>query len=125
MSKFKDFAFSVLLTEYDRDDPTDNFWQAAKDYKRMEKEKLYSKPINPLKNDDKVFIKVIIVDLKTSNVRSIMYLTGKEDFPYTYDRKKAKVFNVSEAEEFVKRHPKETIDDFGRKYEKHFEIEKP
>lgn len=126
MSKFNDLVFSIILKEYDRDDPSDNFWQAAKDYKRNEikKNTLYSKPIVPLKNEDKVYIKAILIDKNSSNIISILYLTNNNTFPYTYDKKKANKFAISVAENFIKNHKKQEINNYGKIYERHFELEK-
>lgn len=116
----------TVLKEYDRDDPHDNPWGFAKEFKQnqFEKEKLYSKPIQPVKPEDLVYIKVVNVQQFGSFRANEMYLTNKKEFPYTYYREKAYKFPVSKAEAFVEKHPKEIIDNMGEKYERHFEIEK-
>ena len=116
----------TVLKEYDRDDPTDNPWLAAKQFKQnqFKKEKLYSKPIQPVKPEDLVYIKVVNVQQFGSFKANEMYLTNKKEFPYTYYQEKAYKFPLSKAEAFVEKHPKEIIDNMGEKYERHFEIEK-
>lgn len=134
MSKFSSLFYFTLLEGYDRDDPTDNFWQAARDYKaqqfqdRIEKEKIYSKPIEPLKKEDLVFIKAITKPLYGAQRANEMYLTNQEKFPYTYNPEKAWKFPMSKAQKFVDDHPKVIKDDpvlkgDQYKYELHFEIE--
>lgn len=125
MSKFKEL-FETVLAEYDRDDPSDNFWQAAKDYKndQMKKNTIYSKPIKPLTLEDKVYIKAINTEQFGSYRTNEMYLTNRKDFPYCYSKEKAFKFPLSQAEEFVNNHPKQTVDKTGNPYEVHFELEK-
>ena len=125
MSKFKSLI-EAFLTEYDRDDPTDNFYQAAKDYKNQEfeKNKLYSKPIKPLALEDKVYIKAISTEQFGSYRTNEMYLTNKKDFPYCYSKEKAFKFPISRAEEFINNHSKQVVTKLGNPYEIHFELEK-
>lgn len=122
---FRQLIETVFL-EYDRNDPSDNPWLAAKQYKQaqFEKEKLYSKPIQPLKPKDLVYIKVVNIQQFGSFKSNELYLTNKKDFPYTYYREKAYKFPIDKAEEFIKNHPKEIINNLGEKYERHFELEK-
>ena len=62
MSNFRNLIETILI-EYDRDDPTDNFWTAAKDTKReLKKNTLYTKTINPVKDTDPVYVKLIVRD---------------------------------------------------------------
>ena len=125
MSKFKELI-ETILKEYDRDDPSDNPWLAARQYKQdqLEREKLYSKPIQPVKPEELVYIKSINTEQFGSYRTNEMYLTNKKDFPYCYTKEKAFKFPASKAEQFVVNHPKQIVNKMGNFYEVHFEIEK-
>lgn len=116
----------TVLKEYDRDDPHDNPWGFAKEFKQnqFEKEKLYSKPIQPVKPEDLVYIKSISTQQFGFYNTAEMYLTNNKEKPYTYDKEKAYKFPLSKAEEFIEKHPKEIITSYGMKYQRHFELEK-
>jgi len=124
MSNFRNLIETILI-EYDRDDPTDNFWAAAKDTKReLKKNTLYTKTINPVKDTDPVYVKLIVRD-ENSNLVNELWLTKNNPLHKTYDKNKATTFPSIKAEEWVKRHPKEIkTDPSGKKYELHYEIEK-
>ena len=126
---FRDYIVSTLLLETDWDDPTERYWDRSPvEVPKIEKEKIYSKPIQPLSKEELVFIKAITKPLWGSQKPNEMYLTNKEKFPYTYDQEKAWKFPLSKAEQFVDSHPKIVKQDpilKGNqfKYELHFEIE--
>ena len=126
--KFRDLVISSLK-ETDWDDPTERYWDRSPvEVPKLEKEKIYSKPIQPLAKEELVFIKIISKQLFGLQQTNEMYLTNDEKFPYTWDQEKAKKFPLSKAEKFVDSHPK-TIrqdpvlkgDEF--KHEVHYEIE--
>lgn len=133
MSKFKTLLENLLI-EYDRDDPSDNPWLAADNFKReqAEKRELATKLQNikntiPITKRDLVYLKVITEHIPERLPTNIMYLTGNKKFPYTYDKEKAKKFDRTLAEYFLKKHPdpiitsEDVIPEF--RYKKHFEIE--
>ena len=126
---FKDLLVSTLLTETDWDDPTERYWDRSPvEVPKIEKEKIYSKPIQPLDKEELVFIKCVTKQLFGSQATNEMYLTNRKPFPYTYDQEKAWKFPLSKAEKFVDSHPKEVkqmpmLKGDQYKYEVHFEIE--
>ena len=125
MSSFKKLIENILV-EYDRDDLSDNFWQAAKDYKQtqFEKEKLYSKAINPVKSNELVYIKAIFVNMSNFKT-SIYYISNIEPKPYVREKEKATKYSVTDGENFIKKYPKQIISDKnGNSFERHFELEK-
>lgn len=133
MSKFKNFVFNVMLQETDWDDPTERYWDRSphndepkeKPQEIIKKDTLYTKPIKPLELEDKVYIKAILTNPLTYDKVNIMYLTGKKEQPYTYDKVKAERYPVQVGEEFVKNHNKTVITTpEGQRLERHFELEK-
>lgn len=133
MSKFKTLLENLLI-EYDRDDPSDNPWLAANNFKReqINKKELAKKLQNikntiPITKRDLVYLKAITEHIPGKLPTNIMYLTGNKKFPYTYDKEKAKKFDRILAEYFLKKHSDPIIiskDEIpGFYYKKHFEIE--
>lgn len=133
MSRIRKIIESVL-TETDWDDRSEQYWphsiddedNSTKDTKpEIKKDTLYSKPIKPLELEDKVYIKAILTNPLTYDKVNIMYLTGKKEQPYTYDKNKAERYPVQVGEEFVKNHDKNVITTpEGQRLERHFELEK-
>lgn len=126
MSKFKQLIETVFL-EYDRDDPSDNFWAASKEYKQAEYEKntLASKNINPLKPTDLVYVKAIFVSTDSYKT-SVFYISNKQKSnPYVKNKQEATKFSVVEGEKFIKHYPKEIVKNKNNQsFERHFELEK-
>lgn len=94
MSNFKKLIENILV-EYDRDDPSDNFWQAVKDYKQtqFEKEKLYTKTINPVNAKDLVYIKAVFTNKTTNNI-SVFYISNNQPkSPYVKEKSQATQFS--------------------------------
>lgn len=123
---FGNLVFSTLLSETDWSDPTERYFDRSP--VNIEPEKIYSKPIEPLKKEELVFIKCITKQLFGSQLTNEMYLTNDKKFPYTWNKEKAYKYPLSKAEKFVDDHPKETkqmplMKDDKYKYETHFEIE--
>ena len=126
MSNFKKLIENILV-EYDRDDLSDNFWQAAKNYKQtqFEKEKLYSKTINPVNAKDLVYIKAVFTNKTTNNI-SVFYISNNQPkSPYVKEKSQATQFSVTEGENFINKHPKQIVKDKNNnEFERHFELEK-
>ena len=128
--KFRDLVLSSLKETTDWDDPTERYWDRSRpvEVPKIEKEKIYSKPIQPLAKEELVFIKRINKQLFGLQQTNEMYLTNKKDFPYTDNKEKAWKFPLSKAEKFVDDHPKiiqqdPVLKSDQFKYEVHFEIE--
>lgn len=122
---FKNLVETVLK-EYDRDDPHDNPWGFAKKYKQdqFEKNRLYSKQINPVKSNELVYIKAIFVNMNNFKT-SIYYISNTEPKPYVREKEKATKYSVADGENFIKKYPKQIITDKnGNSFERHFELEK-
>lgn len=126
MSKFKNLILDVMLQETDWDDPTERYWDRSpvSTDTTIKKDTLYTKPINPLKNQDEVYIKCVTFNVSSPSMNAVMYLTGNEDFKYTFDVRKAKKFPLEAAQVFIDKHQKEQFEDMGKTYERHFELEK-
>lgn len=123
MSNFR-ILLEKLLDEYDRDDPTDNFWKAAKDNKNIsvpKRQDLVIKPINSVKQEDLVFIKQVTVDTETGEITGTRWLSNSAK-PYgrAFDRNNAQKYTLSQAQKWVDAHPRQKIQD---RYEIHYEIE--
>ena len=123
---FGNLVFSTLLTETDWSDPTERYFDRSP--VSVEPEKIYSKPIEPLKKEELVWIKCITKQLFGSQLTNEMYLTNDKKFPYTWNKEKAYKYPLSKAEKFVDDHPKEIkqmplMKGDQYKYETHFEIE--
>ena len=120
--KFKDWFLKEAI---DYDDPTERYWDRKPIEKpKIEKEKIYSKPIMPLTKEDLVYIKCISVLKNDPYLSCEMYLTNDDKRKYTYDKNKASRFPLSVAEKFIEKHPKFVRDDgIGNKYDTHFELE--
>jgi hypothetical protein len=124
-SKFKELV-ETILKEYDRDDPHDNPWAFAKQFKQdqYEKNKLYSKLINPVKSNDLVYIKAIFINQNTFN-SNIFYISNTQPKPYVREKENATKFSVADGENFIKKYPKQLVQDKkGNTFERHFELEK-
>lgn len=121
---FKNLVETVLK-EYDRDDPHDNPWGFAKQFKQdqFEKEKLYSKPIQPVKSQEFVYIKAIFTS-QDSFKNSVFYIANQPK-PYVRDKEQATKYSVIDGENFIKKYPKQIVQDKnGNSFERHFELEK-
>lgn len=115
----------TVLKEYDRDDPHDNPWEAAKKYKQdqFEKERLYSKNINPVKPEEFVYIKAIFVN--QNNFKTGVFYIANQQKPYVREKERATKYSVIDGEKFIEKHPKEIVQDKnGNSFERHFELEK-
>ena len=126
MSNFKKLIENILV-EYDRDDPSDNFWQTATDYKQtqFEKEKLYSKTINPVNTKDLVYIKAVFTNKTTNNI-SVFYISNNQPkSPCVKEKSQSTQFSVTEGENFINKYPKQIVKDKNNnEFERHFELEK-
>ena len=113
------------LKEYDRDDPHDNPWGFAKQFKQdqFEKEKLYSKPIQPVKPQEFVYIKAIFTS--QDNFKNSIFYIANQSKPYVRDKEQATKYSVIDGENFIKKYPKQIVQDKnGNSFERHFELEK-
>lgn len=130
MSKFKTLIFSTILNEaIDYDDPTERYWDRSSSSSdnikpQIKKNTLYTKPINPVQDQDNVYIKCVTTNVNSPSLQAVMYLTGNKDKKYTYDKETAKKFPADKAEEFINKHDKTQFNSFGTTFERHFELEK-
>lgn len=122
---FKELIETVLK-EYDREDPHDNPWGFAKKYKQdqFEKERLYSKNINPVKPEEFVYIKAIFRNTDSFKT-SVFYISNTQPKPYVREKENATKFSAIDGENFIKKFPKQIVQDKNNNsFERHFELEK-
>ena len=125
MSNFRNLIETVL-TEIDYDDPTERYWDRSPVNvdPDLQKNILYSKPINPVKKDEPVYIKIITTEKYGNSNTKVVYLKSNKTDPFTNDKSQASRFKLADAEIFVNKHPKKDIMISGVPYERHLEIEK-
>ena len=128
MSKFKQLVLLTLKEETDWDDPTERYWDRSPvnvEPISNTNSNIKEKPINPVSNSDRFYIKAIVTNL-ADNKNHVFYLKANKpgQSPYMPNKENASKFKLQYVEDFIKQHDKKIITKGDKQFQLHFESEK-